>query len=101
MPRELQASGKRNPRAPYTGFNHSIAQPPHASCLFDAIFRGVTEFAVDVRSDFIGIEPDRFQRGSEGERQRRLPAPGSPMIKILRFTGDTRRGVSMRNPSSC
>jgi hypothetical protein len=58
------------------GLNDAIAKPTHAPCMFNAIFKGVAEPTIDVRSDSVSVEQDRFQHGSEGKRQRRFARAG-------------------------
>jgi hypothetical protein len=68
------------------GFNHAVAHPAHAAGMLDAIFVREAEVAGQIGAHRIGIEGHRVDERASALASVVLPAPGNPMIRILRFT---------------
>ncbi len=58
--------------------------------MFDAIFEGEAEPVIDVGSDGVSIEEDRFQHGGKGDRQRRFARAGKSHDQNLAACGGFR-----------
>jgi hypothetical protein len=61
-----RANEIRNGRPPR--LNDAITKPTHTPGVFNAIFMGEAELAVDIRADFVGIEHDCLQHRREKAR---------------------------------
>jgi hypothetical protein len=67
-----------------TSFDYPITHPAHATRVLDTIFVSETKIARKIFANCVGIEHDRIKQRASAIASVVLPAPGSPMIRILR-----------------